>query len=180
MNIVKRGLLGLSVLAAVGGTTGALLASQASAAPTSGPEIIHGVQYSVGGGFGVGPWSGKGPITNSGIVTDIASKKGDPANSNRHTLNDPAGSFTVLTTGGKFTPGRTNPVTCAFSARITGINVKVVSGTRAYSKLTGNLIASVSVAAIEPRLRNGSCNFNANNSVYETDTVTAAGLVNLH
>jgi hypothetical protein len=180
MHMMRRGLLALSVVAVVGGTTGGLLASQASATPTKGVEVLHGVQYSVGGGFGVGPWSGRGPITNNGIVTDIASKKGDPANSNRHTLVDPAGSFTVLTTGGNFTPGRTNPFTCAFTARINGINVKVVSGTGAYSKLTGNLIANVSVAGVQPRFPNGSCNFNANNSAYETDTVNVVGFMNLH
>ena len=38
MHLMKRGLLALSVLAAVGGSTGGLLASQAGASPTRGPR----------------------------------------------------------------------------------------------------------------------------------------------
>jgi hypothetical protein len=180
MHTIKRGLIALSVVAAVGGTTGGLLASAASASPTRGSEVVHGVQYSVNGGFGVGPWSGHGVINNKGIVTDIAPLTTDPPNSNRHTLVDPAGSFTVLTTGGNFTPGRTNPFTCGFTARISDIDVKVVSGTGAYSKLTGNLTATVNVNGYQPRSPNGQCDFNADNSAFETDTVTAVGHLNLH
>jgi hypothetical protein len=181
MHILKRGLLGLSVaVVALSASAGGLLASQAGAQPTRGVEVVHGTQYSVNGGFGVGPWSGRGPISNNGVVTDIASKPGDPPNSNRHTLADPAGTFTVLTTGGNFIPGLTNPITCAFTARITGINVKVVAGTGAYRNLSGNLVANVFASGYQPRYPNGRCNFNADNSAFETDTVTAVGFVNLH
>ena len=127
MNMVKRGLIALSVVAAVGGTTGGLLASAASASPTRGVEVIHTVQYSVAGGPGVGPWTGHGPIsTHKGNITDIPSLATDPANSSRTTLIDPAGSFTTLNTGGNFIPGRTNPFTCAFTGRVKGINVNIV------------------------------------------------------
>ena len=61
MHIIKRGLLGLSVLAAVGGTTGGLLAAQAGASPTRGPEVIRSTQYQVGDGS-VGPFTGHGAV----------------------------------------------------------------------------------------------------------------------
>ena len=101
MNMVKRGLIALSVVAAVGGTTGGLLASAASASPTRGPEILTGSQYEVGDGVAVGPFTEHGVVHNRGNVTDIPSLPTDPANSNRHTLVDPTGSFTLLTTGGR-------------------------------------------------------------------------------
>ena len=41
MHVVKRGLLALSVAAAVSGTTGGIVASTASADPTRGVEVIH-------------------------------------------------------------------------------------------------------------------------------------------
>ncbi len=181
MNMVKRGLIALSVVAAVGGTTGGLLASAASASPTRGVEVIHTVQYSVAGGPGVGPWTGHGPIsTHKGNITDIPSLATDPANSSRTTLIDPAGSFTTLNTGGNFIPGRTNPFTCAFTGRVKGINVNIVTGTGAYSKATGAFRVNISISGFDPRLPNGQCNFNADNSAFETDTATAVGFVNLH
>ena len=104
MHTIKRGLIALSVVAAVGGTTGGLLASAASASPTRGSEVVHGVQYSVNGGFGVGPWSGHGVINNKGIVTDIAPLTTDPPNSNRHTL------VTRLGASPCSPPGATSPL----------------------------------------------------------------------
>lgn len=179
MNILKRALLSLSALAMVG-TTGALVAS-ANAAPTRGPEVIHSTQYEVGAGFGVGPWSGRGPISsNRGNITGIPSRRGDPANSGRVLLIDPVGSITVLTTGGDFFPGRTNPFTCAFTATIRSIRATVVSGTGFYRHATGGFVVTVMVNGFQPRFLNGQCNFNANNSAFETDNATAVGFIDLH
>ena len=181
MHIIKRGLLAVSVLAAVGGTTGGLLATQAGASPTRGVEVVHTVQYSVNGGPGVGPWTGRGPINSKvGNITDVASLTTDPANSSRTTLVDAAGSFTTLNTGGNFIPGPGNPFTCAQTAKVRGINVHIVSGTGRYRNATGNLVVNINIQAVQPRKANGQCNFNANNSAFETDTATAVGFVNLH
>lgn len=181
MHILKRGLLGLSVLAAVGGTTGGLLASQASAAPTRGVEVVHTVQYSVNGGENVGPFTARGPISGRGNITDaVPSLKTDPPNSSRTTLVNEAGSFTTLNTGGDFIPGPGNPFTCAQTARVRGLNVHIVSGTGRYRNATGNLVVNINIQAVQPRLPNGRCNFNAQNSAFETDTATAVGFVNLH
>jgi hypothetical protein len=181
MNIMKRGLLAVSALAIVGGTAGGLLASSAGAAPRAGIEVIHATQYSVGGGLSVGPWtSSRGPVTGPGNATDIPSRPLDPPNSGRTTLVDPNGSITVLHTGGTFVPGRENPFTCAFTGRVNGVNVTIVRGTGDYRNATGNLLANVRIQGTQPRRINGTCNFNANNSAFETDSITAVGFVNLH
>ncbi len=181
MNMLKRGLLALTVVAAAGGTTAGLLASQASAAPTRGPEIISGTQYAVGNGFGVGPWTGHGVIRTTGVVTDIASLPTDPANSNRHTLLDPSGSFTVLTTGGTNPTPNINPVTCSFRFTIRHIDAKIVSGSGAYANATGRFDATASVNAVLQRLPDGSCDMNQNDPpAYTTTHVTAVGHINLH
>ena len=180
MHMLKRGLLALSVLTIAGGTAGGLLASTANAAPTRGIEVVHTVQYSVNGGPGVGPWTGRGPISGQGNITDVPSLKTDPMNSSRTTLVNPSGSFTTLNTGGNFIPGRGNPFTCAQTARVTGLQVKIVTGTGAYRHATGNLVVNISINAVQPRLPNGRCNFNADNSAFETDTAVAVGFVNLH
>jgi hypothetical protein len=180
MHILKRGLLALSVMAAVGGTTGGLLAAQAGASPTRGVEVVHATQYEVNGGTSVGPWSGRGPISGNGNITDVASLMTDPANSSRTTLVNAAGSFTTLNTGGNFVPGRMNPFSCAFTAQINGIHVQIVQGTGAYRHATGNLLVNIHAQGVDPRLPNGQCNFNADNSAFETDTAVAVGFVNLH
>lgn len=181
MHILKRGLLALSVVAAAGGTTGGLLASTAGAQPTRGPEVIKVTQYYVGGDFGVGPWTGHGVIDNHGNATDLPPLKTDPVGSSRHSITDPAGSITVLATGG--TPGgfHFNPVTCAFHASINGITAKIVSGTGAYAKATGTLKANGVANGYLPRLRNGNCNTSQHaSSAYETDNTVAVGHINLH
>lgn len=175
----KRGLVALSAIAALGTTTGVLVAS-ANAAPTRGPEVIHATQYEVNGGTSVGPWTGRGPISGNGNITDAASLKTDPANSSRTLLINPSGSFTTLNTGGSFSPGRTNPFTCAFTGTVRGINVRIVSGTGAYRHATGNLVVNIRIQGTDPRFINGRCNFNADNSAFETDFATAIGFVNLH
>ena len=180
MNMVKRGLIALSVVAAVGGTTGGLLASAASASPTRGPEVIHITQYSVAGGFGVGPWSGRGVIHNHGNTTDDPSLTTDPAGSSRHTVVDPAGSFTVLATGGAPGNFHMNPVTCSFSGTIKGITAKIVSGTGAYAKATGTLKANGVARGYLLRTATG-CDTNQNDpSAFETDSTVAIGFINLH
>jgi hypothetical protein len=181
MNMMKRGLIALSVVAAVGGATSGLLVSQASATSTRGREVIHTVQYRVGDGQGVGPWTGRGPISsNRGNITDLPSLTTDPTGSSRTILIDPAGSFTTLNTGGTFVPGRSNQFTCFFSGIIRGLSAHIVSGTGAYSKATGNLNVTLSISGFNPRLPNGQCNGNADNSAFETDTALAVGRVNLH
>ena len=74
MHIIKCGLLGLSVLAAVGGTTGGLLAAQAGASPTRGPEVIRSTQYQVGASEGThrvtGPHGVLGARMTSGPRVD--------------------------------------------------------------------------------------------------------------
>ena len=113
MHIIKRGLLALSVLAAVGGTTGGLLATQAGASPTRGVEIVHTVQYSVNGGPGVGPWTGRGPINSKvGNITDVASLTTDPANSSRTTL------VTRLGASPPSTPGATSSLVRAIRSPV--------------------------------------------------------------
>jgi hypothetical protein len=182
MNLIKRGLLGLSVLAVAGGATGGILASTASAAPTRGVEVVHAVQYSVNGGTNVGPWAGRGPISGRGNITDVPSLKTDPVNSSRTTLVNEAGSFTTLNTGGNFIPGPGNPFTCAQTAKVRGINVHIVSGTGRYRNATGNLVVNINIQAVQPRNKTFpfACNFNAPASAFETDTATAVGFVNLH
>ena len=180
MHILKRGLLAASVLAVTGGTAGGLLASSVGASPTRGVEVVHAVQYEVNGGTSVGPWSGRGPISGNGNITDVASLPADPANSSRTTLVNPSGSFTTLNTGGNFVPGRMNPITCAFTGRVNGINVHIVSGTGRYRNATGNLVVNIAISGVDPRNPNLSCNFNADNSAFETDSAVAVGFVNLH
>jgi hypothetical protein len=181
MNIFKRGLLALTVVTAAGGTTAGLLASQASASPTRGPEVVTSTQYAVGDGFGGGPWIGRGVIHTSGIVTDIASLPNDPLNSNRHTLLDPSGSFTVLTTGGTNPTPVPNPANCSFRFTIRDIDARIVSGTGAYANATGDFDATVSVVAVMQRLPDGGCDMNQNDApAYTTSYVTAVGHINLH
>jgi hypothetical protein len=181
MYMLKRGLLALTLVAAVGGTTAGLLASQANAASTRGREVIRGTQYAVGNGFAVGPWTGHGVIRTSGVVTDIASLPTDPANSERHTLLDPSGSFTVLTTGGTNPTPIVNPANCSFRFTIRHINTTIVSGTGAYANATGHFDATASVVAVMQRLADGSCDMNQNDApAYTTTYVTAFGYINLH
>ena len=54
-----------------------------------------------------------------------------------------------------------------------------MSGTGAYSKATGNLNVTLSISGFNPRLPNGQCNGNADNSAFKTDTPRAVGRVNL-
>jgi hypothetical protein len=181
MHMLKRGLLALTVVAAAGGTTAGLLASQASASPTRGHEIITSSQYSVGNGFGVGPWTGRGVIRTGGVVTDIASLPSDPANSNRHTLLDPTGSFTVLTTGGTNPTPHINPVTCSVRFTVRHINAKIVSGTGAYANATGRFDATATISGFLSRTATGACDMNQNDPpAYSTTYVTAVGHINLH
>ena len=131
----------------------------------------------------MGPWTGRGPITsNRGNITDLPSTPGDPDNSSWVEPINQAGSFVVLTTGRNFTPIRENPITCAFIGRVTDLKGKVVSGTGAYANLTGNFNVTVTANAIQPRNTTApfACNFDADNSAFETDTATAVGLINLH
>jgi hypothetical protein len=180
MNMLKRGLLALSVVAAAGGTTAGLLASQASAQSTRGSEIIRSTQYEVGSGEAVGPWTGHGVLNTHGNVTDIPSLTTDPANSNRHTLVDPTGSFTVMTTGGSNPQFSQNPVTCAVRFSVRDIDATIVSGTGAYANATGHLKANVVVNGYAPRLADGSCDQNAETTAFEVDNVVAVGHINLH
>jgi hypothetical protein len=179
MNMMKRGLIALSVVAAVGGTTAGLLATAASAQPTRGREVIRATQYEVGAGEAVGPWTGHGAVNTRGNVTNVASLPTDPAGSSRTTLVDPTGSFTVLTTGGN--PGKfhLNPVSCAFRVNVSGINVKIASGTGAYANATGHFTASVHVDGFLAHTATGACDQN-NPSAFETDNVVAVGHINLH
>ncbi len=181
MHIVKRGLIALAVTAAVGGTAGGLLATAASATSSHGREVIRATQHEVGTGEAVGPFTGHGAVNTMGNVTNVASLPTDPANTSRTTLVDPTGSFTVLTSGG--TPGtfHSNPVTCAFRVTVTGIDAKIVTGTGAYAKATGDLKATVRVNGFLPRLATGACNTDESaSSAFETDNVVAVGHLNLH
>lgn len=181
MNMLKRGLIALTMVAAAGGTTGALLVTQASAQATRGPETIRSTQYEVGAGEAVGTWTGHGAVNTHGNVTDIPSLATDPANSNRHVLVDPSGSFTVLTTGGKNPQFSQNPVTCAVRFSVRDIQATIVSGTGAYAKATGDFKADVVVNGYVQRLANGRCDTNQNDpTAFETDNVTAVGHINLH
>jgi hypothetical protein len=181
MHIMKRGMLALSVLAAVGGTTGGLLASQAGAQPTRGPEVVRVTQYYVGGGKGVGPFTSHGAVNTKGNITDIASLMADPPDSGRSTLVDPTGSFTVLTTGGDNFRDHLNPVTCALTASVQDIHVVIVSGTGAYRHATGTFKASVHVNGFVQRLANEKCDLNGDDpTAFETDTAVAVGHINLN
>jgi hypothetical protein len=181
MSFWKRWMVSLSILAGLGSVTGALVAS-ANAAPTAGPEVIHSTQYEVGSGLAVGPWTGKGPISsNRGNITGIPSARRDPPNSGRVLLIDPVGSITVLTTGGNFFPGRTNPFTCAFTATVRDIRATVVSGTGFYRHTTGGFVVTVNINGFQPRFLNGRCNFSGNGpSAFETDNAVAVGFIDLH
>ena len=99
MHMMKRGLLALTMVAAVGGATEWTVGLPGQCHPTRGREVLTGSQYAVGAGVAVGPFTEHGVVHNHGNVTDIPSLPTDPANSNRHTLVDPTGSFTLLTTG---------------------------------------------------------------------------------
>jgi hypothetical protein len=181
MNIVKRGLIALAVTAAVGGTAGSLLATAASATSSRGREVIRSTQYEVGAGEAVGPWSGHGVVNTRGNIANVPSLTTDLANTNRTTLVDPTGSFTVLTSGG--TPGtfHSNPVTCAFRVNIKGINGNIASGTGAYAKATGSFKINLHVEGFLPRLASGACDTSQSTpSAFETDTAVAVGHVNLH
>jgi hypothetical protein len=181
MHIMKRGLLALTMVAAAGGTTAGLLVSEATAQSTSGAETIQSTQFEVGSGVAVGPWTGHGVINTHGNVTDIASLRTDPANSNRHLLVDPTGSFTVLTTGGKNPQFHQNSVTCAIKFSIQDIQATIVRGTGAYAKATGNFTANVVVNGYVHRLANGKCDTNPKDpTAFEADSVTAVGHINLN
>jgi hypothetical protein len=179
--MLKRGLVALTLVAAAGGTTVGLLASQASALPTSGAETIQSTQYEVGSGEAVGPWTGHGVINTHGNVSDLPSLRTDPANSNRHILVDPTGSFTVLTTGGTNPQFHLNPLTCAIRFSVQGIQATIVRGTGAYAKATGSFTAAVIVNGYVHRLATGKCDTNPNDpTAFEADSVTAVGHINLH
>lgn len=180
MHIMRRGLLALSVLAAVGGTTGGLLAAQAGASPTRGPEVLRGTQYTVGDGFGVGPFTSHGVVNQKGVVTDIPSKKIDPPNTNRHTLVDPTGSFTVITNQGTQGPFSMNPNTCQVRFTILGVDARIVTGTGAYRHATGDFNATVRINGYLSRTRAG-CDQNMNDPLaFSTTNVVAVGHINLH
>jgi hypothetical protein len=183
MNMMKRGLIALSMVAAVGGATGGLLVSQASATSTHGREVIQSTQYTVGAGDGVGPWSGFGVVHTQGNVTDIPSLPADPANSNRHTLVDPTGSFTVLTTGGTGPANgpSLNPVTCFVHFTIRDIDANIVSGTGAFANATGHFKATVRISGFLSRTATGACDTNQNDPLaFSTTNVVAVGHINLH
>jgi hypothetical protein len=94
---------------------------------------------------------------------------------------DPAGFFTVVTTGGTAGPFRFNQITCATHVAIKGINVKVVSGTGAYAKATGTLRANVVVDGYASRLATGGCDTNQNDPpAFQTTNVVVVGFINLH
>jgi hypothetical protein len=180
MHIVKRGLIALSMVAAVGGTTAGLLATAASAQPTRGREVVQSTQYEVGNGVSVGPWSGHGAVRTAGNVTDAPSLLGDPANSNREMLVDPTGSFTVLVTGGTQGPFHMNPTTCAVRFSVKGFDAKIVTGTGAYAKATGDFKGNVLVTGYVSRTATG-CDTNQNDPpAFSTTYVTAKGHINLH
>jgi hypothetical protein len=184
MHMLKRGLVALTMVAAAGGTTAGLLASQASATSTHGREVIQSTQYTVGAGEGVGPWSGFGVVRTQGNVTDIPSQPGDPANSNRHTLVDPTGSFTVLTTGGTGPANGPNPdpVTCFVHFTIRDIDANIVTGTGtgAYATATGHFTATVRISGFLSRTATG-CDENQNDPLaFSTTNVVAVGHINLH
>jgi hypothetical protein len=182
MHMMKRGLIALSVMAAVGGTTVGLLASEASASPTRGSLVVHATQYYVGGGTGVGPFSEHGRVVhNSGNLTDVPSLTTDPANSDRVMLVDPTGSFTVVSTGGVSGKFHLNPVSCAFWINTNGIKSTIVSGTGAYAKATGAFKVSAHAQGTLSRTSTGACNTaDTAPSAFETDSVVAVGHINLH
>jgi hypothetical protein len=181
MNMMKRGLIALSMVAAIGGTTAGLLASAANAQATRGREVIRSTQYAVGAGEGVGPWSGYGVVHTHGNVTDIASLPADPANTNRHTLVDPSGSFTVLTTQGKQGKFYFNPVTCFAHFTVRDIEATIVSGTGAYANATGKFRATVQVTGNSGRTATGACDDNpADPPAFTISNVLAIGRINLH
>ncbi len=181
MNMMKRGLMALTMVAAVGGTTGGLLASQASAQSTRGPEVIHVTSYSVGAGEGSGPWFGHGAVNTRGNITDaVPSLPTDPTNSSRHTLVDPTGAFTVLATGGTNPTPKINPTTCAFRFTIRDLNVAVVSGTGAYAKATGHFKATATNSGFLSRTATGACDTNQNDPpAFSTTNVLVKGHINL-
>ena len=181
MNMMKRGLIALSMVAAVGGTTAGLLASEASAQPTRGPLVVTATQYYVGGGTGVGPFAEHGRVVhNQGNLTDVPSLPADPAGSNRTMLVDPTGSFTVLSTGGTAGKFHLNPVSCAFWVNIKGVNSKIVAGTGAYATAAGGFKVNVHAAGYLSRTATGCDTNQADPSAFETDTAVAVGFINLH
>jgi hypothetical protein len=181
MNMMKRGLIALSVMAAVSGATGGLLASAASAHPTRGPEVVKSTQYEVGDGVSVGPWTGHGVVNTHGNITDAPSLATDPPNSNREMLVDPTGSFTVLVTGGTDGPFHLNPVTCAFRTSFIGFDAKIVVGTGAYVNAAGDFKGNGWVNGFLSRTATGTCDTNQNDpAAFSTTYVVAKGHINLH
>ena len=138
--------------------------------PSRGREVIRTTQYEVGTGEAVGTWSGHGAIHNYGNATDLPSLATDPTGSSRHMIIDPAGSLTVLASGGNPGAFDLNPVACAFHASINGITAKVVAGTGAYAKATGTLRANGVVNGYLSRTATGACGQNAPSSAFETDS----------
>ncbi len=180
MHMMKRGLIALTMTAAIGGVTGGLLATAASATSNRGREVIRATQYEVGAGEAVGPWTGHGAINTKGNVTNLPSLATDPANTNRTTLVDPTGSFSVLASGGTPVYQHMNPTTCAVIFVVKGVSVNIVSGTGAYAKATGHFIAGVRAIGYVSRTATG-CDQNPNDpTAFETDNIVAVGHINLH
>ena len=157
-----------------------LLASQASASPTRGPEAIRSVQYEVGDGSSVGPFTMHGVVNSKGNVTDTASLTKGPANSSRQMFVDPNGSFTVLVTGGTNPTPKINPQTCFVHFTIRNFDAKIVAGTGAYRHATGDFKADATITGNTGRLANGSCDTSQNGPSPLQVNVVAGGLINLH
>ena len=182
MRILKRGLLALSVLAVAGSATGGILASTASATSTRGPEVIRSTQYTVGDGFGVGPFTSHGVVNQKGVVTDIPPAPKDPPNTNRHTLVDPTGSFTVITNQGTQGPFSMNPNTCQVRFTIRDVDARLIpgTGTGVYRNATGDFNATVRINGYLSRTPQG-CDQNMNDPLaFSTTNVVAVGHINLH
>jgi hypothetical protein len=182
MHIMKRGLVALAALTMIGTTTGLLVSSTASAGTTKGPETITSTQYSIGNGNGVGPWNGRGAINTGGVITDI----NNATTGDLHTLVDPLGQFTVKTTGGTQGPFYMNPVTCAVSFSITGVEADIVSGTGPFARTgiyvnaTGTFLANVKVKGYVQKFPTG-CDQNQNDPVaFSSSSVVAKGYIDLH
>ncbi len=138
---------------ASGGAVAAFAATSAGAPSGS----IHLDEVSTRGPSAPGTVVVTGAINDGGVgnATGVDTSKGTLTLS-KGTIKDVPGSAFISREEDLF--GRAvNPPGCALVGTITG-PVKITGGTGAYAGITGTLNATYTVAAVLPKLKNGTCN----------------------